>query len=85
MSGTSKGGKKAAAKLLAKDPDHFKKLQSKSKKPRGGKASPGSFKPGNPYAAKGGKASKRGPGKKVVVDDTEFEAGHLQYEEASDA
>lgn len=84
MSGTSKGGKKAAATLLAKDPNHFKNLQKRAKKPRGGAASPGSFKPGNQYSVKGGKASKRGSGK-IVTDDTQFEAGHLEYEEPTDA
>jgi hypothetical protein len=68
MAGTSKGARKFAAKKLAEDPDYFKKLQKRVKKPRGGKASPGSFKPGNRYAALGGKASKRGPGKTLTAN-----------------
>lgn len=86
MSGTSKGAKKFAQKKLAEDPDYFKNLQRKAKKPRGGKASPGSFKKGNAYAAKGGRAGKRGPGKVtsgdvdmgdgVKLDFIESEADH---------
>lgn len=68
MAGTSKGAKKFAQKKLAEDPDYFKNLQKKVTKPRGGKASPGSFKPGNDFGARGGKASKRGPGKTLGVD-----------------
>lgn len=67
MTNTSKGAKKFAAKKLAEDPDYFKNLARRSRKPRGGKHSPGSFKKGNPLAAKGGKAGKRGPAKKVVT------------------
>ena len=81
MSGTSKGAKKFAQKKLAEDPDYFRNLQKKARKPRGGAASPGSFKPGNEFAAKGGKAGKRGPGKSVELDDTQFEAGKLEYTE----
>lgn len=43
MSGTSKGGKKAAAKLLAKDPDYYRNLAKRAKRPRGGNSTPGSF------------------------------------------
>lgn len=84
MAGTSKGARKFAARKLAEDPDYFKNLQRKARKPRGGAASPGSFKPGNPYAAKGGRAGKRGPGKTVVVEDSNLEAGNLMYEELGD-
>jgi hypothetical protein len=76
MAGTSKGGKKSAKKLTAKDPNYFSNLAKRSRKPRGGKASPGSFKPGNPYASKGGKASKRGPAKILVPNgDVELHDG----------
>jgi hypothetical protein len=72
VSGTSKGGRKAAKSLRAKDPQYFSKLSRKSKKPRGGKASPGSFKKGNQYAAQGGKAGKRGAGKARIMPAAEL-------------
>lgn len=75
MSGTSKGAKKFAKKKIAEDPDYFKNLQKKAKRPRGGKASPGSFKKGNKYAAKGGKAGKRGPGKVTAAKDVDLGDG----------
>ncbi len=68
MAGTSKGAKKFAQKKLAEDPDYFRNLQRKAKKPRGGKASPGSFKKGNTASIKGGQAGKRGPGKVAEVE-----------------
>lgn len=64
MPQTSDGAKKFAKRKLAEYPDYFRNLQKRARKPRGGKASPGSFKKGNQYAALGGKASKRGPNKK---------------------
>lgn len=66
--GTPSGAKKATATKLAKDPNFFSKISRQAKKPRGGKASSGSFTPKN--AAKlgraGGKKSKRGPAKKIL-------------------
>jgi len=59
MAGNTEGARKFAARKLKEDPNYFKKLSAKVKKPRGGKASSGSFKRGNPFAALGGKASKR--------------------------
>lgn len=63
MSGTSNGGRKFAAKMLAKDPDYFRKLAAKRKRPTGGKNSRGSFKKGNKFARLGGMASRRGRAK----------------------
>ncbi len=67
MAGTSAGNKKVAAGLLAKDPDHFKKLGRKGLK--GGKYSSGSFATGSVHAARagerGGSLSKRKP----VIED----------------
>lgn len=60
MAGTSSGGKKFAEKMLAIDPDYFRKLAAKRKKPTGGKNSRGSFKKGNPFAKMGGQSSRRG-------------------------
>jgi hypothetical protein len=82
MAGTSRGGKKAADKLRAKDPDYFSHLARRSRKPRGGKASPGSFKKGNPFAAKGGKAGKRGAVKldRQIPSSEADEAFPLEYE-----
>lgn len=74
MAGTKKGAKKFAAKKLAEDPDYFKNLQRKAKKPRGGAASPGSFKKGNTLSIKGGKAGKRGPGK-TFADNGDIDMG----------
>lgn len=71
MSGTSKGGRKFAARKRKEDSAYFSKLARKSKSPRGGKHSPGSFKPGNKFAALGGKAGKRGKGKLVTDADIE--------------
>lgn len=85
MAGTKNGGQKFAAKKKAEDPDYFKKLSAKAKKPRGGKASPGSFKPGNTTSVKGGKAGKRGPVKTAVVKPTDsLDAFPLHYEELPD-
>ncbi len=78
MSGTNKGAKKFAAKKLAEDPDYFRNLAKRNRKPRGGAASPGSFKKGNEYAAKGGKASKRGPGKTTDAP-TNFEPEEIEF------
>lgn len=85
MAGTSKGAKKFAEKKLAEDPDYFKNLQKRAKRPRGGKASPGSFKPGNQYAAKGGKAGKRGPAKTMTEGDVDMGDGvKLDFIETGD-
>jgi len=66
MSGTSKGASKFAKQKLAEDPEYFKKLAAKRKKPVGGKHSPGSFKKGNAFASIGGRAGKRGKAKKIT-------------------
>ena len=81
MTNTKKGGKKFAQKKLAEDPDYFKKLSARARKPRGGKASPGSFKPGNTISVKGGKASRRGSVK--LKHDAPLEMGtvKLDYED----
>lgn len=85
MAGTKNGGQKFAAKKKAEDPDYFKKLSAKAKKPRGGRASPGSFKPGNKISAKGGKAGKRGPAKVAsVIPGSVLDAYPLHYEELPD-
>ena len=63
MSGTKKGATKFAQRMLAKDPDYFKKLGARRKKPTGGKNSKGSFKKNNEFAKLGGSVSKRGPAK----------------------
>jgi hypothetical protein len=85
MAGTKNGGQKFAAKKKAEDPDYFKKLSAKAKKPRGGKASPGSFKPGNKQSVKGGKAGKRGPAKDATVaPGSALDAFPLHYEDIPD-
>lgn len=66
MSGTSKGASKFAKQKLAEDPEYFKKLAAKRKKPVGGKHSPGSFKKGNAFASMGGRAGKRGKAKRIT-------------------
>lgn len=81
MGGTTRGGKKAAKTLLAKDPDHFRKLALRAKKPRGGKASPGSFKTGNRISIKGGSSSKRGKGKMIDGEFYKPVTESLQYED----
>lgn len=81
MAGTSKGARKFAQKKLRDDPDYFKNLSRKSKKPRGGKASPGSFKKGNEFAAKGGKAGRRGPSKTHHLSHETLEDFPLEFEE----
>ena len=63
MTGTKRGASKFAQKKLAEDPEYFKKLGARRKKPAGGKNSKGSFKKNNPFARLGGKASRRGPAK----------------------
>jgi general stress protein YciG len=57
MAGNKEAARKRTAKLLAKDPDHFKKLGAKGKK--GGKLSPGSFT--SETGAAGGAKGKRKP------------------------
>lgn len=85
MAGTKSGGQKFAAKKKAEDPDYFKNLSAKAKKPRGGKASPGSFQPGNKTSVKGGKAGKRGPAKVATVEPgSALDASPLHYEELPD-
>lgn len=81
MTGTKKGARKFTAKMLAKDPDYFRKLQQKAKQPRGGKSSPGSFKKGNEFAAKGGRAGKRGSGKNIKTIGRTLEDHPIEYEE----
>jgi len=63
MGGTKDGAKKRTAKLLAQDPDYFRRIGAKGKK--GGKLSSGSFTPqtAKVAGAKGGRISKRGPSK----------------------
>lgn len=65
MGGTKDGAKKRTAKLLAQDPDYFRRIGAKGKK--GGKLSPGSFTPQTAKIAgsKGGRISRRGPAKKL--------------------
>lgn len=57
MAGTPEGARKRTEKLLAKDPDHFRKLGAKGKK--GGKLSPGSF--NSETGAANGAKGKRKP------------------------
>lgn len=63
MSGTAKGGKKGAAKILARDPDFYKKIGAKG----GKKGTTGGFAAGEAgrerarvAGAKGGSISRRG-------------------------
>ena len=78
MGGTHEGAKKTAARLLAKDPDYYKKLRAKHKKPTGGLHSSAGFDKDPARArlagSKGGKASKRKkattPTPDQVRDDT---------------
>lgn len=83
MGGTSKGGKKAAAKLIAQNPNHYSELSRRAKKPRGGDASPGSFKRGDSTVQSlGGKASRRGPGKaQRLTSGSDVLDAKLEYEE----
>lgn len=89
MSGTKKGAAKFAARKLAEDPDYFKKLGSRRKKPTGGKNSTGSFKKNNPFAKIGGALSKRGPAKTPGVfipeDAKTIEDVKLEFEETDHA
>lgn len=69
MSGTAAGGQKTSAKILARDPDHYKKIGAKGG--RNGKT--GGF-AANPELAReagrlGGLKSRRGPAKRYN-DDT---------------
>ncbi len=65
MGGTTDGGKKTRDKLLAQDPDFYKKIRAKVKNPVAGKAATGSFDKDPERArlagAKGGRKSKRRP------------------------
>lgn len=83
MTQTPKGAKKFASKKLAEDPDYFKKLRAKAKKPTGGKHSSGSFKKGQSTAAqlKGGKTGKRGPAKVPTKMGQVCSKYKLEYEE----
>lgn len=68
MSGTSAGAAKAKAKILAKNPNHFKEIGSKGGKNGAGAGYLGGF-AGRPdiariAGAKGGRISRRGPAKK---------------------
>jgi general stress protein YciG len=73
MSGTPKGAKSFAQKKLAEDPDYFKKLAQRSRKPRGGKHTSGSFAKGSKRnqiaGSKGGKLSRRPSGRGVSAAD----------------
>lgn len=90
MAGTKKGASKFVQRKLAEDPDYFKKLGARRKKPVGGKNSKGSFKKNNPFARLGGKASRRGPAKNPgivsipedakTIDDVKIT---LDYQEAN--
>lgn len=66
MGGTKDGAKKRTAKLLAQDPDYFRRIGAKGKK--GGKLSPGSFTSETARVAgsKGGRVSRRGPAQKKL-------------------
>lgn len=72
MAGTKEGGKKAAAKITARDPGFYARIGSK-----GGKnGHTGGF-AANPElariaGAKGGKKSKRGPAKKPPLNTEEI-------------
>ncbi len=64
MAGTKEGGKKAAARILAVDPDFYKKIGAIG----GSKGNTGGF-AANPElakiaGAKGGRISRRGPARK---------------------
>lgn len=63
MGGTREGGIKARDKLLAEDPDYYKKIRAKVKNPVAGKKAKGSFTKGSERArlagAKGGRRSRR--------------------------
>lgn len=89
MTGTSSGGKKFAAKMLAIDPDYYKKLAAKRKRPAGGKNSRGSFKKGNKFARMGGLASRRGkanvPGVIIPKDAKTIDDIGLTFEEHGNA
>jgi general stress protein YciG len=85
MAGTSEGAKKGAATKLAKDPNFFSKMSRRAKKPRGGKASVGTFKAGakrtKEAAAKGGAKSRRGKAISKMPEDTGLLKDHkLEYE-----
>ena len=72
MAGTRDGGKKAAARLLAKDPDYYKKLAQRVRS-RGRSANhPAVFEAGTARArvegAKGGKAAARARGAQSTED-----------------
>lgn len=90
MAGTSKGARKFAAKKLADDPEYFSKLSRGVKKPRGGKASSGSFKKGETKRQSlGGKAGKRGPSKTITpiqvdVDGIELKKGRVNLDYVDD-
>lgn len=60
----NKRAMKFTRRVMAEDPEYFKKLAARRKTPTGGRNSTGSFKPGNSFASMGGKASKRGPSRK---------------------
>lgn len=60
MGGTIEGNRKIRDKMLARDPDHYRKIGGLGK--RGGKYSPGSFT--SETAREAGKKSKRGKSKK---------------------
>lgn len=78
MPRTSEQAKKDAEKKLAADPSHYSKIALKAKKPRGGKASPGSFKTGNKF----GKIGKRGKAKvNTEIKYHTLEEYKLEFEE----
>ncbi len=73
MGGTTDGGKKTRDKLLAEDPDFYKKIRAKVKNPVAGKTATGSFTKGSERAriagAKGGKKSKRRPAQTIQATE----------------
>lgn len=67
MAGNREGGKKAAIKNLAKDPDFYKKIGQKGGQNGKGPDYKGGFAKSSEWArlcgAKGGRISRRGPSK----------------------
>lgn len=45
MGNNSEAGKETARRMMASNPNYFRDISLKAKKPRGGKNSPGSFDP----------------------------------------